>query len=230
MINKNKFDYFSYKQIIYDDLWEKVVINYNVSYYNIPRNESIKSFDSALLYSSENKIYNLILFQITNHKKTTLIKDLFNFTQKAYTVKEKFQKIYEIIKNIYFYYILGKELDNDDTKCELMKKKINFIYFSMKNGCFYDSNNNEMELFSESESAKLQYEEKKIRELNFEEKYKRIIRVERDFIQRKRERETANHLIYELIRRKLLKENNSLFLNEKEEERIFNCLKKKLFL
>ena len=178
MINKNKFDYFSYKQIIYDDLWEKVVINYNVSYYNIPRNESIKSFDSALLYSSENKIYNLILFQITNHKKTTLIKDLFNFTQKAYTVKEKFQKIYEIIKNIYFYYILGKELDNDDTKCELMKKKINFIYFSMKNGCFYDSNNNEMELFSESESAKLPYEEKKIRKLNFEEKYKIIIGID----------------------------------------------------
>ena len=59
-----------------------------------------------------------------------------------------------------------------------MKKKINFIYFSMKNGCFYDSNNNEMELFSESESAKLPYEEKKIRKLNFEEKYKIIIGID----------------------------------------------------
>ena len=100
LIKNNNYDYLNYNKKILDDIEKNKITNSNISYYIQPKNQSNKSFDSALLINcgsneQDNRFY-LILFQITHHKKSN-IKTLFQYTTDSLTIKKYFENTYSII-------------------------------------------------------------------------------------------------------------------------------------
>ena len=82
LIKNNNYDYLNYNKKILDDIEKNKITNSNISYYIQPKNQSNKSFDSALLINcgsneQDNRFY-LILFQITHHKKKLVSKIYWN--------------------------------------------------------------------------------------------------------------------------------------------------------
>ena len=82
LIKNNNYDYLNYNRKILDDISNNSITNSNTNYYIQPKNQSNKSFDSAILINcnsnDEDKTFYLILFQITHHKKNQISKLYFN--------------------------------------------------------------------------------------------------------------------------------------------------------
>jgi hypothetical protein len=228
LIKNNNYDYLNYNKKILDDFEKNEITNSNISYYIQPKNQSNKSFDSALLINcnsnEQDKRFYLILFQITHHKKKAGIKNLLEYTTDALTTKEYFQKIYSIIiEKVFFYYILSYEYLKEDTIEELINNQISFIYFSYKTMTFMNENKEQIKLeyFLNGKELKYKYEEK-----NIYEKRDIIRFIESKFVQKKRKNFNNNYQSFELIRRKLLENDHYFYLKKEEKEKIIYLIKK----
>ena len=228
LIKNNNYDYLNYNRKILDDISNNSITNSNTNYYIQPKNQSNKSFDSAILINcnsnDEDKTFYLILFQITHHKKKSDIKTLFQYTSDSLTTKEYFEKTYSIIiVKVFFYYILSYEFKKEDTIEELKNYKIDFIYFSYKEMSIMNEKEVKINVNDLLNGKELKYENEK----NISEKSYVIRFIEEKFVHRKRNNDfNYDYQSYELIRRKLLDDENYFYLTKTEIKQIINILKK----
>ena len=112
-------------------------------FYFKPENQDNKYFDSAFLIKKDDKFY-LVVLQITKDKEKRKLKskkDYSDFLKD--NVLKNFNELYKIeIEEIYFWFILGNEIDENETLCKnLNNLKIKFAFYSLKNYCFYKERN-----------------------------------------------------------------------------------------
>ena len=132
---EDKYDFKSFTKREFDDNTSYKINDNNISYYIIPGSQTNRSLDSILLQPSVDNSFNMICFQITKHKKK--VKQKSEYKDDCFLAKTKLEKIYGIkITNVYFYFILAKDCQNEDTKEILEAYNISYFYFSIRKQTF----------------------------------------------------------------------------------------------
>ena len=113
-------------------------------YYFKPENQDNKNFDSIFLIKMGNNFY-LVALQITKikDKRKIKIKEEYSKYLEEY-VKTKFKELYKIeITKIFFWFILDNEIIENENLCKSLEdQKIKYLFFSIKNKCFFKERNN----------------------------------------------------------------------------------------
>ena len=113
-------------------------------YYFKPENQNNKNFDSIFLIKMGNNFY-LVALQITKikDKRKIKIKEEYSKYLEEY-VKTKFKELYKIeITKIFFWFILDNEIIENENLCKSLEdQKIKYLFFSIKNKCFFKERNN----------------------------------------------------------------------------------------
>ena len=168
----------SYKAERYKDLEDITKINdiklsnHNYFYF-FPENQINKLFDSLILIKIKNNEFDMISFQITKNKPKYKIKDkdeYSNFLNDK--IIPKFKNLYNIkINKIYFWYILSNDSPENESICKTLKdKKIKYLYYSIKDKCFYKERNsdkfNDLKYFLEQESLVIPHRKIEVEKLD----------------------------------------------------------------
>ena len=113
-------------------------------YYFKPENQDNKNFDSIFLIKMGNNFY-LVALQITKikDKRKIKIKEEYSKYLEEY-VKTKFKELYKIeITKIFFWFISDNEIIENENLCKSLEdQKIKYLFFSIKNKCFFKERNN----------------------------------------------------------------------------------------
>jgi len=119
---------------------ESIKLSNNNCFYFFLENQINKLLDSFILIKNDNNEFDMIAFQITKNKPLNKIKDKSDYSNFIISnVKEKFEELYDItISKIYFWYILSNDSDNELNCKNLHKKGIKYLFYSIKNECFYE--------------------------------------------------------------------------------------------
>ena len=137
-------------------------------FYFKPENQDNKLFDSLFLIKSNDECC-IIALQITKNRDARKVK-----TKKEYTdflehrTKAKFEQLYGIkISKIYFWYILGNEIQENESLCSYLNGcKLKYVFYSIKDKCFYGKRNDEkikdVKYFLDKESLLFPEEHKNI--------------------------------------------------------------------
>jgi len=143
-IKKNTKSSERYKNL--EDITDINDIKYsdNNFFYFKPENQNNKYFDSIFLIKTYDNEYSIIATQITKNKPRAFVK-----SKKEYSkffknnVKIKFENLYDIkITKMYFVFILSNDDDNNDSLCKILNKdKISYVFYSIKDKCFYHERN-----------------------------------------------------------------------------------------
>ena len=215
-------------------------VNYNY-YYIIPKKQTNKYFDSALInfYNNKEKTCSLILFQFTKNKEEENIYTKEEYKIEAvYKIKPKLESIYSInILNIHFFYILyieDKKVENLITNLE--KKSLSFFFISLEDYEFYKEKNKYKKLTdfpmtnkSKIFKTKIFNIEKKNPEVKFMNKKYKFIRFELNYNANKKGQIKNSYLIFEEKRRNYFKNDNiSLAIEDQYYSKIINFIKKYL--
>ena len=176
------YDFNKYRKIEleYDDIKKNKIVDKNINYYILPGSETNKSLDSVILQPYGLESFNIIFLQITKFKKK--IKRKNDYIKDCIKAKKKIESIYEIkINQMYFYFVLAEDFDNEDTKIDLELNNISYFYYSIKQESFTKDgkvkiyldklNDNEAEIFSDNETNEYQNFESKLASINLIEKY-----------------------------------------------------------
>ena len=113
-------------------------------FYFKPENQDNKLFDSLILVKIKDNEFNIIAFQITKNKPKNKVKDKTEYTNfLCQNIKTKFENLYKIkISTIYFLYILCNDTLENESLCKILNnEKIEYIFYSLKDKCFYKERN-----------------------------------------------------------------------------------------
>lgn len=133
---KSGIDIFNFRKINYDDIKENLLVEKSNCYYICPDLSNNPNLDSIILippdiYNPNNMKYWLISLQITINKPGRKMKSLQEYHSSTIQAALLMERIYRIkIINKYFIFVLLKEYNNEETKKELIKEKIPYIYYS----------------------------------------------------------------------------------------------------
>ena len=139
-IKKNTYKANRYKNLEDINNLESIKLSNKKYFYFFPENQINKLLDSLILIKNNNNEFDMIAFQIIKNKPSNKIKDKSDYSNFIiYNIKEKFEELYYItISNIYFWYILNNDSDNELNCKNLHKKGIKYLFYSIKNKCFYE--------------------------------------------------------------------------------------------
>ena len=133
---KSVIDIFNFKKMNYDDIKENLLVEKSNCYYICPELSINPNLDSIILippdiYNPNEMQYWLISLQITINKPGRKRKSLQEYHSSTIQAALLMERIYHIkIINKYFVFVLLKEYNNEETKKELIKEKIPYIYYS----------------------------------------------------------------------------------------------------
>ena len=116
----------------------------NKFFYFKPENQDNKYFDSIFLIKTGDNEYSIIATQITKNKSKANVKSKKKYSEFLKdNVKKKFEDLYDIkISKMYFLFILSNDDDNNDSLCKILNQdKISYIFYSIKDKCFYNERN-----------------------------------------------------------------------------------------
>ena len=173
LIKKNTKSSERYKNL--EDITDINDIKYsnNNFFYFKPENQNNKYFDSIFLIKTYDNEYSIIATQITKNKPRAFVK-----SKKEYSkffknnVKIKFENLYDIkITKMYFVFILSNDDDNNDSLCKILNKdKISYVFYSIKDKCFYKERNSDkisdLKYFLEQESLVIPHPKIEIEKLD----------------------------------------------------------------
>ena len=183
------YDYKNYKKIKieYDDVLKYKIVDFNKYYYIIPGSENNKSLDSVILMSNDKNNFDMICIQATKFKSK--IKKKEEYINDCFITKAKFESNYEInIKNVYFYFLLCYEYQNNNLTFNLDSEGIEYFYYSIKKDKFLKDDDEISIKKLNIERAKIEQEKLENENLLFKNKlvlFNRMI----NFLQRKRRKE-----------------------------------------
>ena len=146
-IRKNKDS--SKRFVDLEDITEikEITSSDNKFFYFKPENQDNKYFDSLFLIKNQDDDFSIIALQITKNKPKNKIKLKNTYANFLINnIKKKFEKLYKIkITKIYFWYILSFDTLNNNSLCNLLDNyEIKYAFYSIKNNCFYNEKNIEI--------------------------------------------------------------------------------------
>ena len=120
------------------------ILNQVTNVYLTPIQQNAKMFDSGILIKNPMTGNKLLYFQITIHKTDAKIYSLEEIRKEFKTIKDKIKEVFDVTieeNNFYFMYILLHDEQNiSDMLTSLQEKKIPYIFFSIQQLQFLDSN------------------------------------------------------------------------------------------
>ena len=224
--DKYTYDYNNFKKIKieYDDIKKLKIKDYNKYYYIIPGSETNRSLDSVILKPYNEKTFDMICIQATKFKYK--IKKKEEYISDCFIAKSKFESNYEIsINNVYFYFLLCDEFQNQGFTINLESLGIEYFYYSIKDEIFKKEGDIIFIKNLNKERAKIEQEISENENLLFKSKLG-LFNIMTHFLQRKRRREknfkiTRNY--FEKARKYLFSKTPKIKLdsfNKKEMEKL----------
>ena len=93
-----------------------------------------------MIIKKNDKQYIMIVFQITKYKSRSEIYSKSIYERNInHNIKTKFENLYGIeIVEIYFWFVLSNECEENEKTCGFLKdEKIEYVFYSLKDKCFY---------------------------------------------------------------------------------------------
>ena len=224
---EEKYDFSTFKPLVYDDIIKYKITDFDRIYYIIPGSQANRSLDSIILIPNGGNKFYMICFQITKHKMTVKTKK--DYSTDCFIAKSKFEESYGIkIKNVYFYFILAEDYMNEDTKNSLDINNISYFYFSIRKVAFIKND----EIIHLTELCNAEAEITQVIENNeyrtFENKNE-LIKITEKFLIKKRKRDIdfkISETIYEKARKFLFRLSSHISLDKDIEKEMRNIVNK----
>ena len=218
------FDYQNFKKIEFDDDKENINLDYAKNYYIIG-SQNNPSLDSIILVPNRYNSFNMGTCQIIKHK--TIKKTKKEYINDSFMAKSKVEEKYKIkIDNIYFYFILGTDFPNDDTKKQLESLNISYISFSIKDQHFLKDEIIFDLTKIKDEKAKIS-QELEDNEYKYFNTKKTLIDLMESFLQKKRNREIKiTEKLYNKARKYLFNLTSNIYLDDELKKTMTKFVRK----